>query len=233
MESIPPIEVYQIGDVYFVRDGNHRVSVARANGLSHIEAYVTVLDADVPLEPDVQPDDLIIKAEYAEFLRRTRLKELRPDVDIRLTEPGRYQQLLEHIDVHRYYLGLEQGREIPYEEAAVSWYDHVFCPVIQAIRESGVIREFPRRTETDLYLWVVHHREQLRERFGIEVSTDAAASDFARSFSERPVKRMLRGVSQTLRTAVGSGEKAPAARSPEPDRHDAEEMTSCESDSEN
>ena len=37
-ESMPPIDVYKIGDMYFVRDGHHRVSVARQLGLDVIEA---------------------------------------------------------------------------------------------------------------------------------------------------------------------------------------------------
>ncbi|QLQ05850.1 MAG: hypothetical protein HZY76_07115 [Anaerolineae bacterium] len=57
LEDVPPIEVFQISDAFFVRDGNHRVSVARANGLSHIEAWVTVVDTPVPLSPDIRPDE--------------------------------------------------------------------------------------------------------------------------------------------------------------------------------
>ena len=71
LRNILPIEVYQIGDVYFVRDGNHRVSVAKANGLTHIEAQVRELQTRVPLTPDVDLDQLIIKTEYAQFLEKT------------------------------------------------------------------------------------------------------------------------------------------------------------------
>jgi hypothetical protein len=68
--GVPPIEVYRIGDVYFVLDGNHRVSVAREMGLTHLEAYVTEVQTRLSLSPDVRPDDLIVQAEYLDFLDR-------------------------------------------------------------------------------------------------------------------------------------------------------------------
>ena len=68
--GVPPIEVYRIGESYFVLDGNHRVSVAREMGLSHIEAYVNEVATKAPLPPHTRPDELILQAEYAEFLER-------------------------------------------------------------------------------------------------------------------------------------------------------------------
>jgi len=115
--GLPPIEVYQIGEGYFVKDGNHRVSVARQLGAKTIEAYVTEVKTKVPLSPLDKPDDLILKAEYADFLTRTRLDELRPSANLRLTAPGQYPVLLEHIEVHRYFMGLDFKRDISYDEA--------------------------------------------------------------------------------------------------------------------
>ena len=87
IDALPPIEVYKIDQAYFVLDGHHRVSVARRHGLSTIHADVTEVRTKVPLAPDVTPDDLIIKAEYAGFLEATRLADLRPDVDLSVTVP--------------------------------------------------------------------------------------------------------------------------------------------------
>jgi hypothetical protein len=211
LEDLPPIEVYQIGEVYFVRDGHHRVSVAHANQLPEIEAHVIRLDSAVSLEPDVQPEALILKAGAAEFLETTGLKQVRPEADVELTEPGLYVWLSEHIDVHRYYMGLEQHREIPYAEAAASWYDHVYSPTVAAIRESEVMAEFPRRTEADLYLWIVHHREELRDRYGPQVDTEAAAADFAAQHSERPLSKMVRQVKRVAQTVIEGTVQQPAA----------------------
>lgn len=158
-------------------DGNHRVSVAREMGLTHLEAYVTEVTTRVPLSPDVQPDDLFVQAEYIDFLERTRQDELRPEAELRLTAPGRYPILLEHIDVHRYYMGRDHAREIPYAEAFTSCYDTVYLPVVRVIVERGLLRDFPERTETDLYLWISQHRAELEQSLGWQISTDSAAFD--------------------------------------------------------
>lgn len=180
MGGWPPIEVYQLGDNYFVIDGNHRVSVARQMNMSTIPAYVTEVRTAVPVTSDVQPDALIIKARQVAFLKRTGLDNSRPDADLTLTEAGAYRKLEEHIEVHRYYMGLEQQRDISLEEAAAHWYDHVFRPVIRIIRERGLLQDFPDRTETDLYLWLAEHRAELEESLGWEVAPERAADDLVR-----------------------------------------------------
>lgn len=190
--GLPPIEVYQIGEAYFVKDGNHRVSVARQLGATYIQAYVTEVQTRVPLTPDVQPDDLIIKAEYASFLENTRLDILRPGADLSVTVPGQYQAILEHIDVHRYYLGLEQQREVPYEEAVTHWYDTVYLPVIEVIRGQGILHDFPGRTETDLYLWIAEHRTEMEQELGWQIKTEFAASHLAQEHSESAAKGLAR-----------------------------------------
>src|SRR5512140_2656007 len=80
--NMPPVELYKVGEAYFVMDGNHRVSIARQEGLPNIEAHVVELKTDVPLTPDLQVDDLIIKSEHAAFLEATRIHESRPNVDL-------------------------------------------------------------------------------------------------------------------------------------------------------
>ena len=177
--GLPPVELYKVGDAYFVKDGHHRISVARQMGAKHIEAYVTEVQTDVPLTPETTIEDIVLKGEYADFLAKTRLKQLRPEADLTLTVAGGYDKLLEHIDVHRYFMGLEQQREIPYEEAVAHWYDTVYLPVVQAIRERGLLRYFPGRTEADLYLWLMEHRAELSRRLGWEVGLDEVVEHLA------------------------------------------------------
>jgi nucleotide-binding universal stress UspA family protein len=185
--GLPPIEVYKIGEAYFVKDGNHRVSVARQLGATHIQAYVTEVRTRVPINPDIQPDELILKAEYANFLEQTHLDELRPEADLSVTIPGQYPILLEHISVHRYFIGIEQKREIPYEEAVTHWFDSVYLPTIRLVRESGILRYFPGRTETDLYLWLAKHRAELEEQLGWQVRPEYAVQTLAeRLQAEQP-----------------------------------------------
>lgn len=171
----PPIEVYQVGEVYFVLDGNHRVSIARQEGWEKIEARVIEVKTNVPLTPDVSPDDLIVKAEYAGFLDETELLRLRPDADLSVSVPGQYEKLREYIQVHRYYMGLDFQRDVSYTEALAHWYDTEYLPLVTIIRERGLLRWFPERTETDLYLWVSEHRAALHESLGWELRPDAVA----------------------------------------------------------
>lgn len=183
--GLPSIEVYQIGEVFFVLDGNHRVSVARQLGATHIEAYVIEFHSKVPLSPDDQPDHLILKGEYAEFLEHTRLDKLRPEARLDVTIPGQYCILEEHIQVHRYFMGLDEKRDISYAEAVTHWYDEVYMPVVQVIRERAVLRDFPGRTETDLYLWASDHRGAVMQELGWEIDPEMAAADLPAQVSPK------------------------------------------------
>jgi len=190
--GLPPVDLFQIGDVYFVNDGNHRVSVARQMGHSHIEAYVTNVHSRVPISPEVQPRDLILKAELADFLECTRLDFLRPQADITVTSPGAYADLLKHIEVHHYFMGLDQKREVPFEEAVAHWHDTVFSPVIDVIRKGDILSEFPGRTHADLYLWILRHRAELEKELNWEIRTESAAADFAAQRSAAPDRVLTR-----------------------------------------
>lgn len=188
----PPVDLYRIGESYFVLDGNHRISIARQIGATHIQAYVTDFHSPVPLSPDADLDSMIIKAEYADFLQLTRLDISRPKADLTVTSPGRYRELSEHINVHRYYMGIVQEVEIPYEHASTDWYDNVYLPIIYLIREKGILRDFPKRTETDLYIWVSKYRTDLSEAMGLDIKTQAALSDLASKASPTPTRKAAR-----------------------------------------
>jgi len=92
-QDMPPIEVYQVGKTYFVVDGNHRVSIARQEGMKAIEAYVCEFVTPVGLSPEADLDEVITKSGYAEFLYKTRLDKLRPRHEIVFTNPGHYREL--------------------------------------------------------------------------------------------------------------------------------------------
>ncbi|MGD8632425.1 MAG: universal stress protein [Anaerolineales bacterium] len=201
LTGLPAIEVYQVGEVYFVKDGNHRVSVARELGSHSIQAYVTRVYTQVPLEADVQPDDLIIKAEYADFLENTGFKRIRPQAELTLTAPGQYPRLEAHIHAHQDYLAAKSKREIAFQEAAADWYDNRYKPIVNEIRERGILRDFPDRTETDLYLWVTEHRDALETRFKQEIPPGIAAENLAASYSSRP-KRIFQRVRSRLLDAL-------------------------------
>lgn len=192
LQGLPPIEAYQIDQVYFVSDGNHRVSVAKQLGASHIQAYVTQVSTRVSLTPDIQPEELILKAEYADFLQHTNLDQLKPGVDFSVTVPGQYPVVEEHIAVHRYFMGIEQQNEISVREAAADWYEMVYLPIVSVIRERGLLIDFPNRTELDLYLWIADHRAALEEELNSQVKVISAVDDLADQYSQRPYRVIAR-----------------------------------------
>jgi uncharacterized ParB-like nuclease family protein len=177
--ALPPVEVFKVGEVYFVCDGNHRVSTARARGRNSIRAKVVEIPIRVPLGPNTSPDDLILKSGYAQFLERTGLDQSHPQQRIELTRAGGYRSLLQHIEVHQYYMGLRSRHYPTLAEAAADWYSEVYSPVVERIRSSRILSQFPGRTEADLYLWIAKNRARLQMRYGGHTEVEEAVDDFA------------------------------------------------------
>jgi hypothetical protein len=196
---LPPIEVYKIGNTYYVKDGNHRVSVARMKGQKYIDADVIEIEVPVPVDPDVDINDLILRLERVDFMERTRLHEIHPETEIHLSIPGGYERLIEHISVHRYFLGVQRKHDITWEDAVSGWVEQVYLPLVYVIREYRILKEFPNRTETDLYLWIIEHLWFLREEYKSDVSLEMAAAHFTEEFSRRPLRQLLSMVRRTAR----------------------------------
>ena len=150
--ELPAIDAYRLGDSYYVIDGHHRVSVARSLGRDSIRARVIEVKTRAPMPSQVDAGALLRAAEYASFLDTTLLHRTRPDARLECSRLGRYDEILNHILGHRYFLGLERGYETPLPDAAASWYDGVFLPVVEVIRRHGVLKHFPGATEADLYV---------------------------------------------------------------------------------
>ena len=175
ISELPAIDVYQIGEAYFVLDGNHRVSVARREGLEFIDARVTEVRTRVPLSPDDQPDELLIKAEMAAFFNHTQVDKRWPEADFHVSVPGQYAHLENHLEVHRYFIEMAEECDLSDDEAVARWYTEAYRPMIQAIREQGILRYFPGRTETDFYVWLARHRALLQHELGLEIKPETAA----------------------------------------------------------
>lgn len=184
--SLPPVLLYKVGDVYFVVDGHHRVSVARQKGQADIDADVRECAVRVPVTTDIQPEDLVILGARVEFLERTGLDHVRPAAAVEVTILGGYDRLLEHIAVHRYFMGLDFQRDVSETEAVEHWYDTVYLPVIEVIRQSGILKAFPRRTEADFYLWVMDHRHYLVSQGKADlVEPGQVAEEFVRLYFQQ------------------------------------------------
>jgi hypothetical protein len=164
--SLPPVVLYKVGQVYFVVDGHHRVSVAREQGQEFVDADVRECATRVNITAGLKPEDLEILGDKVRFLERTALDHLRPDANIKLTIPDGFDRMLEHIAVHRYFMGIDLKRDISEQEAVTHWYDTVYLPIVRIIRENEILSDFPGKTEDDLYLWVLDHQNYLAESEG-------------------------------------------------------------------
>jgi hypothetical protein len=182
--TLPAIQLYEIGGVYFVRDGNHRVSVAKAQGVEFIDAEVISLASQISISPSMTIDDLtgaLIAYEKKTFYEETRFGELTGCEDLDFTSPGRYNVIYNHILVHKYFLNQHISEEIPFPDALVSWYNKVYCPVIDIIKEQWLFLHFPGRSPSDLYVWIVKHWDFLKKKYGVYSLADAAR-DFSKKY---------------------------------------------------
>ena len=202
--SLPPVVLYKVGQVYFVVDGHHRVSVAREQGQLEIEAEVRECATRVNITADVKPEDLEILEGKVRFLERTALDTIKPGANIKATIPDGFERMLEHIAVHHYFMGLDLKRDISEQEAIADWYEHVYMPIIHVIHDTNILNEFPGKTEGDLYLWVLDHQHYLAEEEGVPLQTPEEA---ARTFLENKDKKFARSKKKTKNTQRRSEKK--------------------------
>jgi nucleotide-binding universal stress UspA family protein/Icc-related predicted phosphoesterase len=201
-QAIRPIDVYQIDQAYFVLDGNHRVSVARQRGMTHIPAYVTKIESTIPLTPEDDFEDLIIKNQQVRFRKETDLEKLRPDLEFATSYPGSYKFLRDQIDAH--HLDLEMKHHYPYtfQEAVQSWVEEVYLPLLQTVAQSGLLRDFPDRTPTDLYIWLSQYQKELSQQYGWEIKPEAAVEGLAAAYGRRLVHRWNRFKNDLFKSTV-------------------------------
>lgn len=156
-KPLPPVSLIKIGNFYFIRDGHHRVSVARAEGALYIDAEVT----EIPLSQDLPegpPEKVFHALEERIFQERTGLP-------LRVTIPGGYLELLRLIRCFQCSPCHEPGEVhcLSWDEAVSGWYTHCYEKVATVIEKSGLLRKFQNRTVTDLYLWILENRNVLRK----------------------------------------------------------------------
>lgn len=156
-ESIPPIEVYRVGDMHFVVDGHHRVSVAHALGLKTIDAYVTEVTTRLSAQGVRYRGDLLMKDYRRIFLDRVPLAgEARRSIS--LDNPWEYAELAEAIEAWGFRLMQDEGRFLDRGEVAHRWHDEEFVPVVRMLRQAGLIET---ETEAHAYMWVACERYRL------------------------------------------------------------------------
>ena len=167
--NLPPIKVFKIGDTYFVRDGNHRVSVARLRGQIDIDAEITEITSEIEMSPDITITELrkkVIAFELNRIRERSGLDKWIDFEEIIFTAPGRYEEMLRHIIGHQEYLTHKTHKTVKIEEAAHSWFLTIYLPVVDIILSENLLERFPGRTESDIYVWVMKHWNDLDDRYG-------------------------------------------------------------------
>jgi hypothetical protein len=156
-ESIPPIEAYRVGDMHFVMDGHHRVSVAHALGLKTIDAYVTEVMTRLSPGGIRYRGDLLVKDYRRIFLDRVPLVG-EPRRAVMLTDPWDYAELAESVEAWGFRLMQDEGRYLDRLTVAQRWHDEEFVPVVRMLRQAGMIET---QTEAEAYMWVACERYRL------------------------------------------------------------------------
>ena len=156
-ESIPPIEVYRVGDMHFVVDGHHRVSVAHALRLKTIDSYVTEVMTRLSPGGIRYRGDLLVKDYRRIFLDRVPLVG-EPRRAVMLTDPWDYAELAESVEAWGFRLMQDEGRYLDRPTVARRWHDEEFVPVVRMLRQAGMIET---QTEAEAYMWVASERYRL------------------------------------------------------------------------
>jgi hypothetical protein len=146
-ESLPPIDVYRVGDLHFVRDGHHRVSVARALGRRDIDAYVTEVRTRVPIEGGLRPSDLLYKDHERLFWERVPLPRAARE-RIELRDPLDFATLAEGVEAWGMRAMQDRHAFMDRREVAHEWHEHEYLPVVELLAEAGLIGS---ATETEAY----------------------------------------------------------------------------------
>ena len=156
-QAMPPIAVYRIGNMHFVRDGHHRVSVARAMGLDDIDSYVTEVQTAVRPGERLTLADLPRKGHERVFFERVPLaREQR--ARIRVSDPWSYAQLAEGVEAWGFRLMQQRLEFMTREEVAAEWFREDYEPIVAALRDAGLIGD---ETEAEAYMRVVTERYRL------------------------------------------------------------------------
>jgi len=153
-KAMPPIHVYRIGDLHFVKDGHHRVSVARAMGHDKIDSYVTEVITEVGPDRGIRLSDLPLKTHERLFYERVPLTtETR--ARIRPSHRSAYACLAEGVEAWGFRTMQARGEFMTRQETAEAWYREEYVPVAEMLREAGLAND---ANETDAYAAMVSLR---------------------------------------------------------------------------
>ena len=182
--GFPPISVYQVNDVYFVIDGNHRVALAKQKGAEFIDAEVTQIHTDIEIDENIDFEKMFYLEQARRFMQESGLERSRPMARIDFTRPHGFIELLDVVKAHGYDLMMERGEVLQPHEIAADWYDRVYLPAVESIRWERLLEIEPGSTEGDLFLWVLQRRREHDPQQG-QPSLEDAARQVARDQERR------------------------------------------------
>ena len=180
---LPPIKVYELGGLYFVRDGNHRVSVAKSKGVEFIDAEVVSLQTEIKLSPPRTLNGMmkqIISYEKRNFYFETNFGDITDYWVLDFSTAGQYDVIYNHILTHKYFINQNQTEEIPMEDAILSWFNNVYLPVVTTIQKYKIMKYFRKNTVSDLYVWIITFYDELKKKFGDGLPLDQIVNDIKR-----------------------------------------------------
>ncbi len=171
---VPAISVYEVGGMYFVVDGHHRVALAHQLEMDYIEAEVTSFTTSYALTPQVDIRQLIHTEQHRIFKERSRLLVHHPEAKIILSRPSGYRQILDLVEAHAYQLSVRTGQLVPLEDATADWYETDYQPASVAIHQANLPQAYRHATKADIYLWVESKRRELQTTNRTAAWSDAA-----------------------------------------------------------
>ena len=199
--NLPPISLYELGALYFVRDGNHRVSVARARGIENIDAEVVSLQSEIKLNVGDTKEKMVkqvINYEKRVFYSETNFGDITDYWRLDFSTTGQYDVIYNHILIHKYYINQDKTEEISMTDAIMSWFNTVYLPVIHVIEHQHIMKRFPHRTMGDMYVWIIKYWDNLKKKFGQDFSLDKAAEDFTEKYGKSFRKSFLKSILNIL-----------------------------------
>ncbi|MBI1884398.1 MAG: ParB N-terminal domain-containing protein [Chlamydiae bacterium] len=189
--ELPPVQVYQVNDKYFVIDGHHRVSVAKFEEKKEfIDADVIEIRFDFKLDPlrkykvsTEGAQQFLITLEEEAFQKKTLLRNRILVYPLKVSELTSFGKLFEEISDFKktYEHGALISKDMIY--ASYGWYDKRFLPAVRTILEEKILEHFPKRTYTDLYVWMNLHKYYLSQKAGYDVGFDFTKKDFLKKYS--------------------------------------------------
>jgi uncharacterized ParB-like nuclease family protein len=182
-EAFPPVDLVKVGQLYFVRDGHHRVSVARALGREDIDAYVTEVVTRVDADRAMTLSDLPLKSHERVFFERVPVPPS-ARAEISLTDPDDYDELAEAVEAWGFRAIQSHRDPLDREETAKLWLETEYRPVVAMLREAGLVQG---STETEAYMSVA------AERYRLLRTHDWSEDVLRRVIEGRRRRRLLRG----------------------------------------